>query len=157
MSRLIGRGSGLGPVYVVRVEQAKRSLGLSKRPDSHDKTYLVLSDLFFRAYDQASPSVGYDGGNFTLWFFVHEIVHLAEFRSLPQPDAPPPSYDQQSEIFRILKTKIEQVKSALSSEGIDFNQYVLGKDLASRVVIVRNFELPTKYSLLSVQEALAEL
>jgi hypothetical protein len=76
---------------------------------------------------------------------------------LPQPDAPPPSYDQQSEIFRILKTKIEQVKSALSSEGIDFNQYVLGKDLASRVEIVRNFELPTKYSLLSVQEALAEL
>jgi hypothetical protein len=152
---LLNKGAALGPINVVRVAKSKRSIGYAKQRARGEETYLVLSDMFFQAYDADSPQIGIDGGNYTYWFFVHEMVHLGEFRTTLDVSKAIPSRDQSGAIFIAFNSRITAAKSTLQAQGVPFGKYVFEGDLTNAAPI-HDQGLPTKYCLFSVQEALAE-
>ncbi len=152
---LASHENALGPIKIVRVDVAKRSIGFAKRDTSTGETYLILTDMFFKAYDVTHESVGYDGGNYSLWFFVHEMVHLAEFRSLPEKDTTAPTLNPDHVLYLTFETRISKAQYKLYQQKINLDTYKLSTDRVN-VDIVHDLGLPTKYSLFSTQEALAE-
>ncbi len=155
LTAMIDEGHDLGPVSVVRAETAYWSIGFAKQTNRGETTYLILTDNFFKAYDIESADIGYDGGNYSLWFFVHEAAHLAELRTTSVGEELP-SRDLTGTIGRTIMTKIVRAKVALARQGIDFKEYVFSTD-RSHVDVIRDLGLPTKYALRTPNEALAEI
>ncbi len=152
---ILGRET-FGPIRVIKRTALKWSLGLAKRSKDHLIHYLVLNEHFFEAYDKSPGAVGIEDFNiYSYWFFVHEMVHLAEFRST-HIAAFLPSLSPGGPVGPALVGKIEEAKKLLATRGIDYDEYVLSTD-KSNLDLVRSIGLPTKYSIRKPQEVLAEV
>lgn len=156
ISRLLAKGEEKhGPIRVIKREPLKWSLGLAKRSKDRQTHYLVLNSHFFKGYDREFDLTGYEGGNFTFWFFVHELVHLAEFRST-FVGAFLPSLSPGGPVGPQLVAKIEEARTLLSERTISYDEYVYSTDWVN-IDVIRDIGIPTKYSLRAPQELLAEV
>ncbi len=113
--KLLKSGEHLGPINVLRVSKSPWSLGFAKQKKRGEKTYLVIADMFFKASNKTTKGWGYDGGNFVTWFFVHELVHLSEFRT-SVVNKPLFSVDPAKESTRLLRRKILLGKAILHAK-----------------------------------------
>ena len=153
--RKINKGSALGPVFVLRANSRYWSVGYAKQIERGQPTYLILSDNFFEAYDQDSDQTGYDGGNYTLWFFVHEAVHLAELRT-SAVGQPLVARDTSNIVGWTIAMKLATANKKIEARGLDPGAYAKNLD-KSDIDIIHTIGLPTKYALRTPNETLAEV
>ena len=156
LAALLTMGSDThGPIRVIKRDALKWSLGLVKRSKDHMTHYLVLNDHFFDAYDSPGTVVVDDAIIYSYWFFLHELVHLAEMRST-HIAAFLPSLSPGGPIGPALVGKIEEAKKLLEAQGIDYDEYVLSTD-NNNLDLVHSIGLPSKYAIREPQETLAEV
>ncbi|MBT3556215.1 MAG: hypothetical protein HN644_06840 [Rhodospirillales bacterium] len=156
ITTLLGMGSEThGPIRVIKRDAVKWSLGLVKRSKDHLTHYLVLNEHFFDAYDTPGAVVVGDAIIYSYWFFIHELVHLAELRSTPIAVFSP-SLNLVGPVGPALVGKIEEAKKLLEARGIDYDEYVLSTE-ESNLDLVHSIGLPSKYAIREPQETLAEV
>lgn len=147
--------SKLGPVHVLRANSQYWSVGYVRQVERGTPTYLILSDNFFKAYDQDADETGYDGGNYTFWFFVHESVHLAELRSAAVGEELV-ARNISHPIGWTIAMKIANANKIISERGLDPKKYAFSFD-RNDIDIVHRIGVPTKYALRTPNEMLAEV
>lgn len=155
LTRKINTGiSELGPVHVLRANSQYWSVGYVRQVERGTPTYLILSDHFFKGYDQDADVTGYDGGNYTFWFFVHESVHLAELRSTPVGEELV-ARNTSNPIGWTIAMKIANANKVIAERGLDPKKYAHSLD-RNDIEIVHRISVPTKYALRTPNEMLAE-
>lgn len=159
------RCPGERPIQLLFVEDRPRNRAGWTRRDGAD-VHLVVNQLFFDLLDKQFASVGPSGGNYTFWYFIHELTHAAEYRyaqrygvtldaagvTKPASAAPP--------LYAVLDKSLRTVVADLKARGIDLAQAISkpsSEQAKSARPIVQKYNLPTLYALQSPREAFAEL